>query len=85
MRLKMEDEIRELKQEIDDLIAEHEQELELKNLKIEELEREIRFLQNGADLLVDKWLELEDVDYQNEKLLDENDRLKLSLMYSRHK
>ena len=41
--------IEELEQEIEDLMTQHEVVLELKNLKIEELESEIKYLLNGFD------------------------------------
>lgn len=76
--------IEELEQEIEDLMTQHEVVLELKNLKIEELESEIKYLLNGFNLLHNENNIKDDLEDKNQLLNDENDRLKLSLMFSKH-
>lgn len=74
----------ELESHYENVIAELEKIVELQNLKIEEFESEIEYLNRQLEVCADTYNQLCDVDYKNDKLLDENERLKLSIMFSRN-
>ena len=74
----------ELERHYEDTIAELEKIVVLQNLKIEEFESEIEYLNRQLEVCADTYNQLCDVDYKNDKLLDENERLKLSIMFSRN-
>lgn len=73
----------DLERNYEETIAELEKIVELQHLKNEELEIEIEYLNRQLEVCAEAWNQLYDVDYKNDKLLDENERLKLSLMCSK--
>lgn len=75
---------KDLEQNYEDTIAELEKIVELQHLKNEELESEIDYLQKQLEVCAETFNQMYDVSYKNDKLTNENEQLKLSIMFSRN-
>lgn len=73
----------DLERNYEETIAELEKIVELQNLKNEELESEIDYLNKSIEMLLEDRNIFDDVQYKNDKLTNENEQLKLSLMCSK--
>lgn len=74
----------DLERNYEETIAELEKIVELQNLKNEELESEIDYLNKSIEMLLEDRNIFDDVQYKNDKLTNENEQLKLSIMFSRN-
>lgn len=74
----------DLERNYEETIAELEKIVELQNLKNEELESEIEYLYKQLEVCAETFNQMYDVSYKNDKLTNENEQLKLSIMFSRN-
>jgi len=75
----------DLERNYEETIAELEKIVELQNLKNEELESEIEYLNRQLEVCAETFNQMYDVSYKNDKLTNENEQLKLSIMFSRNR
>lgn len=74
----------DLERNYEETIAELEKIVELQHLKNEELESEIEYLYKQLEVCAETFNQMYDVSYKNDKLTNENEQLKLSIMFSRN-